>query len=77
MTLEDQLTTFRENWEGMRVTVKDDSIFYAVAWGYGGRAARRANKLIETLNLNLIAESSTEGSGFFTVKLKNNEANKI
>lgn len=72
MTLEEELETFRKNWEGTRVTVKDDSLFYGVAWGYGGRASRRANKLIETLSLNLVAESSTENSGFFTVKIENN-----
>lgn len=72
MTLEQELDTFRKNWEGVKVTVKDDSLFYGVAWGYGGRTARRANKIIAALGLNLIAESSTENSGFFTVKIENN-----
>lgn len=73
MILEDQLTKFRESWNSIKVTVYDDKLLYDVAWGWGGRAVRKANSLIESLGLNLIAETSSEKSGFFTVKNKSNE----
>jgi hypothetical protein len=71
MTIEDQLTKFRESWPGTSVTVYNDWLHYSVTFGYGGRAVKRANKLIEFLGLDLlIAESATEQSGFFTIKQK-------
>lgn len=74
--MNEELEKFRVQWQGIEVTVHDDHLHYSVAWGYGNRAANRANKLIEAMGLNLIAESSSNTSGFFTVKQKDNENDK-
>jgi len=74
MTLEDQLTTFRENWNGTHVTQYDEHLTYKVVHGFAKSAAYRANQLINSLGLNLIAEMTTDDS--FIIKSKKHEKGK-
>lgn len=72
MTTQYQLTKFREAYSGTKVMVYDDSLVYTVASLYARRAAARANTLIETLELDLIAEEVEPFGDTFIVKEKNN-----
>jgi len=73
MTLEDQLTTFREQWNGTHVNQYDDYLAYKTVHGFAKSAAYRANQLIYSLGFSLIAETTTDNS--FIVKKSKNEKN--
>lgn len=71
MTLEQELDTFMEQWHGTHITAYEDCLVYNVVHGFAKSAAYRSNQLIEELNLNLIAEQTSENT--FIIKLKENE----
>lgn len=62
MTKEEQLIKFREEWDGIQVTQYDDFLVYKVVNRFSKSATCRANQLIEELNLNLKAESTSDNS---------------
>lgn len=74
MTLAQELDKFMENWNGVHITAYDDCLVYKVVHGFAKSAAFRANQLISTLELNLIAEVTTDNS--FIIKFKDNEKEK-
>lgn len=74
MTLAQELDKFMENWNGVHITTYDDCLVYKVVHGFAKSAAFRANQLISTLELNLIAEVTTDNS--FIIKFKDNEKEK-
>ncbi len=71
-TLEEELEMFKLNWGGIRVSQYPDSLVYKVAPGWGRKAAESANRLIESLKLNLRAESNDfpANDGFFVEEKK-------
>lgn len=54
-TLDIALTKFRENYTSVRVTQFSDCLVYKCAYGKAFDAAKSANKLIETMELPLVA----------------------
>jgi hypothetical protein len=74
MTLQEELDVFMEAWHGVSVTAYDDCLVYKVVHGFAKSAAFRATQLISTLNLNLIAEATTDNS--FIIKINDNEKSK-
>lgn len=68
MTLEQELDTFMENWNGVHITAYHDCLVYNVVHGFAKSASYRANQLIEELNLNLIAEQTSDNT--FIIKAK-------
>lgn len=55
ISVENSLNTFRENYPGVRVTQFADCLVYRVVWGGGTKAAKKANEIIERLELDLVA----------------------
>jgi hypothetical protein len=70
MTLEQELETFMQAWNGVHVTKYDDCLTYKVVHGFAQSATYRANQLIDSLGLGLIAEKTTENT-FIVKKLRN------
>lgn len=76
MTTEEQLTKFREEWDGIHVLQEEDALIYKVAPGFGRSASERANRLISAMELPLIATPTTLiTNDSFTVKIKQDENN--
>jgi hypothetical protein len=75
MTLQEELDTFMEAWHGTHITAYEDCLVYNVVHGFAKSAVYHANQLIVTLNLNLVAEQTSDNT--FIVKQKDNETSKI
>lgn len=59
MSLQDQLTRFREAFFSTKCLVEDDYITYKTRRGLGKTLAEQANELIDYLGLNLTAIPTT------------------
>lgn len=62
MSLDDDLTKFRENFYSVHCLVENGYIVYKTKKGYAGQLAEEANKIIDQLGLNLTAIPTTLSS---------------
>jgi hypothetical protein len=70
--LENQLETFRTNYNSTKVMVYDNNMVYSVAKGWADKAALEANNIISKLGLQLKAVPTTFLSkDSFLIEFKN------
>lgn len=62
MSLDDDLTKFRENFYSVHCLVERGYIVYRTKKGYASQLAEEANKIIEKMGLNLSAIPTTLSS---------------
>ncbi len=62
MSLDDELTRFRESFYSVHCLVENGYIVYKTKRGYANQLAEEANKIIEKMGLNLSAIPTTLNS---------------
>lgn len=55
MSLDDELTMFRESFYSIHAVVENGYVVYKCKRGFAKNVAEEANKLIEQMNLSLVA----------------------